>query len=70
MSAISDQDQYVTDRSWFIVFSITLIFGIVWTMVGDNISKIIFVTVAFALFLNAMIKMEMTFRKLHAGDTH
>jgi len=63
----SDQDQYVTDRSWFIVFSIALVFGIVWTIVGESSTKLIYITVAFALFLNAMINMEMTSRKLHAG---
>lgn len=66
----SDQDRFVTDRSWFIVMSIALIFGIVWTIVGDSLTKVVFVTVAFAFFLNAMINMEMSARKLHAEDGH
>ncbi len=64
------QAQYVTDRSWFIVFSVALIFGLVWTMIGESAVRVIFITAAFIFFLNSMIEMEMTSRKLNAGDGH
>ncbi len=64
------QAQYVTDRSWFMIFGIALIFGFVWTMVGDSAMRVVFITAAFILFLNSMINMEMTTRALNAGDGH
>jgi len=67
---LRNQAQYVTDRSWFIVFSIALIFGFVWTIVGESNLKIVYITIAFIFFLNAMIKMEMTSRKINAQDAH
>jgi hypothetical protein len=64
------ETQYVHDRSWLIIFSVALIFGIVWTILGESTSKIVFVTVAFMLFLNAGVKTEMSARALHGGDGH
>ncbi|MBU0632807.1 hypothetical protein KKA17_09180 [bacterium] len=59
------------DKNWFIIFSVMLVFGIVWAMIGDSSAKIVFVTVAFGLFLYAGVKMELNaFHAAHAKDAH
>jgi hypothetical protein len=59
-----DYGDYVTNRSWFIAFGIALLFGIVWSMVGESSMKLVFVTVAFILFLRSGIRTEMSARAL------
>ena len=54
-----------TDRNWFIIYSVAFIFGLVWAMVGDSNTKILFVTVTFGLFLYSGIKMELNALKAH-----
>ena len=46
------------DRNWFVIFSVALIFGIVWTMLGEGADKLIFTVVAFALFIHSGVTME------------
>jgi hypothetical protein len=62
-----DHGDYVTNRSWFIAFGIALVFGIIWAMIGENSMKLVFVTVAFALFVRAGVKTEMSARALCKG---
>lgn len=62
------ENAYVRSRSWFIVFTVALLFGIVWSILGDNNMKIVYVTIAFMLFLGAGVNMEMRARALHKGD--
>ena len=68
MSALEEtyqkKAQHATERSWFIVYSVAFVFGIIWTALGEGEMKIVFVTLTFILFLNAMIKMEMSARAL------
>jgi hypothetical protein len=66
-STAKDQHDYIANRSWFVIFSAALVFGIVWTIIGENDMKIAFIAVAFALFLRSGILLEMSARKLHAG---
>ncbi len=47
------------DRNWFIIFSVALLFGIVWSMLGDNAAKLIYTVIAFALFIHSGITMEI-----------
>lgn len=61
---VEDHGNYVTNRSWFIAFSVALVFGIVWAMVGESSTKVAFVTAAFILFLRSGVKMEMSARAL------
>jgi hypothetical protein len=63
-----DHGDYIVNRSWLIFFSFVLTFGIVWTLVGDSSSKLLFTAVAFVFFLRAGIKTEMSARAL--CDTH
>lgn len=56
------------DKNWFVIYSVMLVFGLVWTMVGESNMKIVFVTVAFGLFLYSGIKMELN--ALHAKKAH
>lgn len=58
--------QFECDRAWFIGFSVALLFGLIWTAVGESDVRIIFVTVAFTLFLHAGVRMEMSARALDA----
>ena len=62
--------RYIHDRSWFIVYTVAFIFGIVWTLLGDSNVKLVFITAAFMCFLRAGIDMEMSARALHGGDSH
>jgi len=62
------KNHYTIERSWFIVFSVAFIFGLIWTILGESDWKIVFVTVAFIFFVNAGIKMEMSARLL--ADPH
>ncbi len=57
------------DRNWFIIFSVALVFGIVWAIVGENGLKLVYIAIAFGLFLHSGITMELNAR--HAdGDGH
>ena len=53
------------DRNWFVIFSVALIFGIVWTMLGEGVGKLVFTVIAFALFIHSGITMEL--RAHHAA---
>lgn len=59
-----DYGDYVTNRSWFIAFSVALLFGAVWGMIGESCVKLLFITVAFILFLRSGIRTEMSARAL------
>ena len=61
---VEDHGDYVTNRSWFIAMSVALVFGIVWSILGESSMKIVFITVAFILFLRAGVKTEMSARAL------
>lgn len=56
------------DKNWFVIYSVMLVFGLVWAMIGDSNMKIVFVTAAFGLFLYSGIKMELN--ALHAKKAH
>ncbi len=59
------------DKNWFIIFSVMLVFGLVWAAVGESHIKIVFVTIAFGLFLYSGIKMEQNARNAaHAEGAH
>ncbi|HFU74350.1 MAG TPA: hypothetical protein ENK65_02215 [Helicobacteraceae bacterium] len=51
---------YVINRSWFIAFSVAFMFGIIWTIIGDNSIKLLFVSIAFLFFLRSAILTEMS----------
>ncbi len=61
--------QFECDRAWFIGFSVALLFGLIWAAVGASDLRIVFVTVAFTLFLHAGVRMEMSARALDS-DAH
>ncbi|MEA3372369.1 MAG: hypothetical protein U9Q62_01640 [Campylobacterota bacterium] len=64
------EEKYTLDRSWFIVYLVAFVFGVVWTLLGESDFKIIYITVAFTCFLRAGINMEMSARALHEDDAH
>ena len=51
--------QLQRDRNWFIIFSVALVFGIVWMLVGDNAFKLAYTVIAFALFIHSGVTMEL-----------
>jgi len=55
---------YIKNRSWFIVFSVAFVFGIVWTIVGDSNMKIAFISIAFLFFLRYGVLTEASAREL------
>ncbi len=61
---VEDHGDYVTNRSWFIAYSVALFFGIVWAILGESDMKLVFITAAFILFLRSGIKTEMSARAL------
>lgn len=61
---VEDHGDYTTNRSWFIVFSVALVFSIVWTLVGESSMKLVFTAAAFILFLRYGVKTEMSARAL------
>ena len=63
----SKLNTYIANRSWFIAFSVAFAFGIIWTLIGDNSMKLLFVSVAFLLFLRSGILTEMSAIEL---DSH
>ena len=68
MKQLSQHDK---DRNWFIIFSVALVFGIVWSMIGDSGLKLVYVTIAFALFLHSGVTMELNaHHAAHAHDDH
>lgn len=59
------------DKNWFVIFSVMLVFGLVWVAIGESYTKIVFVTIAFGLFLYSGIKMEQNaIHAAHAKDAH
>lgn len=63
--------QFQKDRNWFVIFSVALVLGIVWTIIGDSATKIIFVTVAFALFVHSGVRMDIhAHHANHDADGH
>ena len=67
---LQKQSEYTTNRSWFIAFSVAMVFGIVWTILGESSMKVVFATVAFICFLRAGINLEMSARKLSGPHGH
>lgn len=65
MKALSQAQR---DRNWFIIFSVALVFGIIWTMLGDNAAKLVYTVIAFALFIHSGITMELNAH--HAEHEH
>ncbi len=61
---------YTNDRSWFIVYLVAFVFGIIWTILGEDDLKIIFITATFTCFIRAGIQMEMSARALDGDDSH
>lgn len=60
--------QNKNDKNWFIVASVTFAFGLIWALVGDEVSKIAYATVSFGFFLYTGIKMELN--ALHTQKAH
>jgi len=56
---LKDLTQFQRDRSWFIIFSAALVFGIVWSAIGEGAGKLIYTVIAFALFIHSGITMEL-----------
>jgi hypothetical protein len=67
---MSDNKELMSDRNWFIVFSVALIFGIVWTFVGDSVMKVVYTTLAFMFFIHSGITMELNAHHAAHGDSH
>lgn len=68
MSMKQKEHAYRVALNWFVVFSVTMIFGLVWTILGESSFKIVFVAVAFTLFIKSAVEFEMSSRSLH--DVH
>jgi hypothetical protein len=58
---------YRVALNWFVVFSVTMVFGVIWTILGDSHMKIFFVGAAFALFIKSAVEFEMSSRELHGA---
>jgi len=56
------------DRNWFIIFSVALVFGIVWTILGENAGKLIYTVIVFAFFIHSGVTMEINAH--HAEHDH
>ena len=56
------------DKNWFIIFSVMFVFGLIWAIVGDEWTKVLFVTISFALFIYSGITMELN--ALHSKKAH
>jgi len=67
---MSANDMAMSDRNWFIIFAVALIFGIVWTFVGDSVMKIVYTTLAFMFFLHSGITMELNAHHAAHDDAH
>jgi hypothetical protein len=62
---VEDHGDYIENRSWFIGYSVALVFGIIWAILGESDMKLVFITVAFILFLRSGVKTEMSARALN-----
>jgi len=63
--------QHQRNRTWFIIFSAAFAFGIVWTMLGESMGKVIYTTIAFALFLHSGVTMDIyAHHAEHEADGH
>lgn len=63
--------QYDRDRNWFIIFSVALVFGIIWSAIGESGLKLVYITIAFALFIHSGVTMELNaHHAAHADDGH
>ena len=51
--------QFQRDRNWFVIFSVALVFGIVWMILGENTLKLIYITITFMLFIHSGVTMEL-----------
>ena len=59
------------DRNWFIIFSVALVFGIVWTILGENVGKLIYTVIVFAFFIHSGVTMEINAHHAeHDQDGH
>lgn len=68
---MTDMTQPQRNRSWFIIFSAALAFGIAWTFFGESVAKIIYTTVAFAFFLHSGVTMDIQAHHAeHEADGH
>lgn len=47
------------DKNLFIVASVLFIFGLVWGIIGDEWTKIVFATASFGFFIYAGVKLEL-----------
>jgi len=65
---MKDLTQFQRDRNWFVIFSAALVFGIVWTILGENAYKLVFTVIAFGLFIHSGVTMEL--HAHHAEHEH
>ena len=64
----TDRSDYVTKRTFFILASVAVFFGVLWMMIGEEVSKMLIGTITYIFFLGTGINMEMSARKL--ADPH
>jgi len=56
---LKELTRFQRDRNWFVIFSVALVFGIVWSLLGDTPGKLLYTVIAFALFLHSGVTMEL-----------
>ena len=70
MTIQEKEHDYKVKLNCFVLFSVTMAFAIVWSILGESAMKIAFSAVAFALFLMSAVELEMSSRTLHGVDAH
>ena len=58
------------DKNWFVIYSIAFIFGIIWVFTGESDAKIVYIAIAFVMFLRAGITLEMNERARNSHGAH
>ncbi len=64
------ENETMSDRNWFVIFSVALAFGIVWLFVGDSVAKVVYAALAFMLFIHSGITMELNAYHAAHDDAH
>ncbi len=56
------------DKNLFIIASVVFIFGLVWAMIGEEWTKVVFATISFGFFIYAGVKLELN--AIHSKKAH
>ena len=58
-----------TNKNWFIGYGVAFLFGIIWAVVGDSDVKLLYIFIAFVLFLRSGILLEQSMieQESHGG---